>query len=165
MTNDTRQSALVEDLRRLTASELSLTTRRGYVGLLLAAATMTVIVTALLVTEPSLPLRASIALGVLAAIGLSWVSFAVWVLSNRRILFGRHRVVAGRMAVGFSVVFCVGALAVGYATSSRSAFAAAAMGALMIVIATGMLVQARRRVEQLSKRRDELEQQLGRRDQ
>ena len=165
MTNDTRQSALVEDLRRLTASELSLTARRGYVGLLLAAATMTVIVTALLVTEPSLPLRASIALGVLAAIGLSWVSFAVWVLSNRRILFGRHRVVAGRMAVGFSVVFCVGALAVGYATSSRSAFVAAAMGALMIVFATGMLVRARHRVAELSKRRDELEEQLGRRDQ
>ena len=163
MIDDTRQSPLIDDLRRLTAAELSATARTGYVGLLLAAATMTVVVSALLVTEPALPLRASIALGVLAAIGLSWVSFAVWVLSNRRILFGRHRVVAGRMAVGFSVVFCVGALAVGYATSSRSAFAAAAMGAPMIVIATGMLAQARRRVEQLSKRRDELEQQLGRR--
>lgn len=165
MIDETRQSPLIDDLRRVTASELSLTARKGYLGLLLAAATMTVIVTALLVTEPSLPLRASIALGVLAVIGLSWVSFAVWVLSNRRILFGRHRVVAGRMAVGFSVVFCVGALAVGYATSSRSAFVAAAMGALMIVIATGMLVRARRRVAELSKRRDELEQQLGRRDQ
>jgi hypothetical protein len=162
MTDDTRQTSLIDDLRRVTASELSLTARTGYVGLLLAAATMTVVVSALLVTEPALPLRASIALGVLAVIGLSWVSFAVWVLSNRRILFGRHRVVAGRMAVGFSVVFCVGALAVGYATSSRSAFVAAAMGSVMIAIATAMLVRARRRVEQLSKRRDELEQQLGR---
>jgi hypothetical protein len=161
MTDHTRQSPLIDDLRRVTASELSLTARRGYLGLLLAAATMTVIVTALLVTEPSLPLRTSIALGILAAIGLSWVGFAVWVLSNRRILFGRHRVVAGRMAVGFSVVFCVGALAVGYATSSRSALVAAAMGALMIVIATGMLVRAKRRVAELSRRRDELEQQLG----
>ncbi len=163
MTNDTRQSPLVEDLRRLTASELSLTARRGYLGLLLAATVMTVIVTALLVTEPSLPWRASIALGVLAAIGLSWVGFAVWVLSYRRILLGRDRLVAGRMAVGFSIVFCLGAVVVGFATASRSAFAAAAMGALMIVIAAGLLVQARRRVEQLSKRRDELEQQLGRR--
>jgi len=165
MTDDTLHAPSIDDLRRLTASELSLTARRGYVGLLLAAATMTVIVTALLVTEPSLPLRASIALGVLAGIGLGWMSFAVWVLSNRRILFGRHHVVAGRMAVGFSVVFCVGALAVGYATSSRSAFAAAAMGAPMIVIATTMLVRARRRVAELSRRRDELEQQLGRRHQ
>ncbi len=165
MTDDTLQTPLIDDLRRVTASELSLTARTGYVGLLLAAATMTVIVSALLVTEPALPLRASIALAVLAAIGLSWVSFAVWVLSNRRILFGRHRVAAGRMAVGFSVVFCVGALVVGYATSSRSALVAAAMGALMIGIATVMLVRARRTVAQLSKRRDELEQQLGRRRQ
>jgi hypothetical protein len=110
-------------------------------------------------------LRTSIALGILAAIGLSWVGFAVWVLSYRRILLGRDRLVAGRMAVGFSIVFCVGALAAGYAMSSRSAFAAAAMGALMLVIATGLLVQATRRVAELSKRRDELEQQLGRRHQ
>ena len=165
MIDDTRQSPLIDDLRRLTASELSLTARAGYLGLLLVAATMTVIVTALLVTEPSLPLRTSVAFGVLAGIGLSWIGFAAWVLSYRRILLGRHRLVAGRMAVGFSVLFCLGAVVVGYATSSRSAFVAAAMGAPMIVIATAMLVRARRRVEQLSKRRDELEQQLGRRDQ
>jgi hypothetical protein len=66
----------------------------------------------------------------------------VWVLSNRGILFGHHRVVAGRMAVGF---------------------VAAAMGAFMIPIATSRLVRAKRRVAELSKRRDELEEQLGRR--
>ena len=163
MTDYPPPSPLVDDLRRLTASELSLPVRLGYVGLLLTAATMTVVVTALLITEPSLRLRTSIALGILAVMGLSWVSFAVWVLSQRRILLGRHRVVAGRLAVGFSAVFCIGAVVVGYATSSRSAFAAAAIGAVMIAIATAMLVRARRRVEQLSKRRDELERQLGRR--
>jgi hypothetical protein len=163
MIDHTPLTPSADDLRRLTRSELSFPARMGYVGLLLAASTMTIIVTALMVTEPSLPLRASIALAVMAVIGLSWVGFAVWVLSYRRILLGRHRLVAGRMAVGFSVVFCVGGVLVGYATSRRSAFAAAAMSALMIVIATAMLVRARRRVEQLSKRRDELERQLGRR--
>ena len=54
------------------------------------------------------------------------------------------------------------ALAVGYATSSRSAIAAAALGVLMLLIATAMLVRARRDVERLSKRREELERQLGR---
>jgi hypothetical protein len=165
MTDHTPPPALVDDLRRLTASALSRPARMGYVGLLLAASTMTVIVTALLITEPSLPLRASIALGVLAVIGLSWVGFAGWVLTRKRILLGRHRVVAGRMAVGFSAVFCIGALAVGYATSSRSAFTAAAMGVVMVAIATAMLARARWSVEQLSKRRDELERQLGRRHQ
>jgi hypothetical protein len=47
----------------------------GYVGLLLGASTMTAIVTALLLTERSLPPRASIAFGVMAVMGLSWV---VW---------------------------------------------------------------------------------------
>jgi hypothetical protein len=58
--------SLADDLRRLTASELSWPARLGYVALLLAASTMTVIVSALLLTEPSLPLRASIALGVMS---------------------------------------------------------------------------------------------------
>ena len=163
MTDRTPPSTLVEDLRRITEAELSRPARMGYVGLLLAASTMTAIVIALLFTEPSLPLRTSIALGVLAVIGLSWIGFAWWVLTRKRILLGRHRVVAGRLAVTFSSVFCVGALAMGYATSSRSAAAAAALGMLMLLMATALLIRARRSVERLSRRRDELARQLGRR--
>ena len=163
MTHDTPPVSLADDLRRLTATELSWPARLGYVGLLLAASTMTVIVSALLLTEPSLPLRASIALGVMSLIGLSWMGFAVWVLTQKRILLGRHRIVAGRMAVGFTTVFCIGAFAVGYATASRSAVSAGLMGLIMLGIATTMLIRARRQVERLSQRRDELERQLGRR--
>ena len=161
MTHPTPPSELAADLRRLTAAELSRPARIGYVGLLLAASAMTVIVTALLITEPILPPRASIALGVLALMGLSWVVFAAWVLTRKRILLGRHRVVAGRMAVGFSAVFCIGALALGYAMSSRVAVAAGAMGVVMLAIALAMLKRARRSVKRLSQRRDELERQLG----
>ena len=159
MTDHTPPSDLVNDLRRITALELSPAARMRYVGLLLAASAMTVIVTALLTTEPSLPLRTSIAFAVLALMGLSWTGFAAWVLTYTRIPLGRQRIVAGRMAVAFSVVFCIGALAVGYATSSRAALAAAAMGAAMIVIAALVLMRARRRFEQLSRRRAELERQ------
>lgn len=163
MTEHTPPPALVDDLRRLTSVELSAPARFGYVALLLAAATMTTVVTALLLTEPSLPLRASIALGVLALMGLSWLGFAAWVLTHTRVLLGRHRIVAARLAVTFSAVFCIGALAVGYATSNRAPVAAAALGVVMLVIAAALMVRARRAVEQLSKRRDELERQLGRR--
>jgi predicted MFS family arabinose efflux permease len=153
-------AALADDLRRLTASELSTAARMRYVGLLFAASAMTVIMTALLITEPSLPLRTSIAFAVLAAMGLSWSGFASWVLTRKRILLGRHRIVAAYMGVAFSAVFCIGALAVGYATSSRAPVAAAAMGAVMLVVAATMLIRARRRFEQLSRRRAELEQQV-----
>ena len=161
MTNHLPPPALIEDLRRLTGAELSGPARMGYLGLLLAASMMTAIVIALLLTEPSLPPRTSIALGVMVAIGLSWMGFAAWVLTRRRILLGHHRVVAGRMAAAFSGVFCAGPLAVGYATSNRSAMAAAVLGGVMVLIAAAILIRASRDVERLSKRRDELERQLG----
>ena len=165
MTNHVPPSPLLEDLRRITDAELSRSARIGYLGLLLAASAMTAIVTGLLLTEPSLPLRASIALGVMAVIGMTWTGFAGWVLTRRRILLGHHRVVAGRLAVTFSSMFCVGALAVGYATSSRSPIAAAGLGGVMLLIAAAILIRARRDVARLSKRREELESQLGRRHQ
>ena len=162
MTTHTPPPTLAADLRRLTILELSLPARMGYIALLLAASTMTAIVSALLLTEPGLPLRTSIALAVMAAIGLSWMGFAVWVLSHKRILLGRQRIVASRLAVAFSSVFVVGALLIGYATARSSALAAAGLGVLMLSVALSMLIRARRAFAQLSKRREALERQLGR---
>ena len=45
-------------------------------------------------------------------------------------------------------------------TSNASAFAAAAMGALMLAVAVTMWIRAKREFAQLSKRRDELERLL-----
>ena len=45
-------------VRRIAKSELSMTSRLGYVALLLVASAMTVIVVALWITEPGLPGRA-----------------------------------------------------------------------------------------------------------
>ena len=162
MTHSTPPATLAEELRRLTALELSLPSRLRYVALLLAAATMTTIVTALLVTEPMLPTHTSIALGVMTVIGVSWMMFAAWVLTRKRVLLGSHQIVAGRLAVVFSAVFVIGALAVGVATSNASPFAAAAMGAVMLSVAVTMLARAKRHVAHLSKRRDELQRLLER---
>jgi hypothetical protein len=156
--------AVVQDLRELTAAELSLPSRWRYVSLLLVAAAMTALVIALLLTEPKLPTRTSIALAVLAVIGASWITFAAWVLSRRRVLLGSHRVVAGRMAVTFSTVFTIGALALGVAMSNPAALAAAAMGAAMLALAVVMLNRARRRFASLSDRRAELERMLAQRN-
>ena len=153
-------SAPIEELRRLTAQELSLPSRLRYVALLLIASTMSAIVTALLLTEPALPTRTAIALAGVAVAGVSWMAFAAWVLTRKRVLLGRHRVVAGRLAVTFSSVFVVGALGVGYATSSRPPLAAAAMGLVMLAVAVAILVRARRRIAELSQRRAELEHLL-----
>ena len=162
MTLHTPPPTLAAELRRLTVLELSLPARMGYIALLLAASTMTAIVSALLLTEPGLPLRASIALAVMAAIGLSWMTFAVWVLTHKRILLGKQRIVASRLAVAFSCVFVVGALLIGYSTANTAALAAAGLGVLMLSVALSILIRARRAFAQLSKRREALEKQLGR---
>ena len=152
--------AVVQELRELTATELSLPSRLRYLCLLLAAATMTAIVTALLLTEPALPARTSLALAVLAVIGASWVIFATWVLTRKRVLFNSHRIVAGRLAVIFCGVFTLGALFLGFALSSAAAFAAGAMGTVMLAAAIVLLGRAQRRFTSLSKRRSELERAL-----
>ena len=164
MTHPTPPATLVNDLRQLTALELSLPSRLRYVALLLGASTMTAIVIALLVTEPKLPLRTSVALGVMAVIGVSWIVFAVWVLTCKRVLLGSHRIIAGRLAVVFSTVFVIGALSVGVTTSQASPFAAAAMGAVMLSVAVTMFARAKRQFRLLSQRRDELQRLVGRRD-
>jgi hypothetical protein len=161
MTPDTAPATLAADLRRLTALELSFPARLGYLALLLAAATMTTVVTALLLTEPALPGRTSAALAVLAAIGLTWMAFAAWTLTHKRILLGRHRLVAGRLAVTFSTVFVTGAAVIGYVTASASAFAAAGLGVVMLAVALLLLIRARRSFAHLSARRLDLERQLG----
>jgi hypothetical protein len=164
MTHPTPPATLADDLRQLTALELSLPSRLRYVALLLAASTMSAIVIALLVTEPTLPTRTSIALGVMGMIGVSWMVFAAWVLTRKRVLLGSHRIVAGRLAVVFSTVFVIGALSVGLTTSKASPFAAAAMGAVMLSVAVTMLARAKRQFTHMSKRRDELQRLLGRED-
>lgn len=149
-------------LKQLVDAELSMPSRLGYVALLLAALTMTAVVGTLWATEPSLPLRAQVAFGVMVAIGASWVVFALWVLTHRRILLARHQIVAGRMAVTFTAVFMLGSLAVGYATGRPEAYKAAAVGVLMLGLAVVALVRAHRAVGRLVSRRDVLERELGR---
>ena len=155
-------AALAGELRRLTVLELSRRARAGYVGLLLGASAMTAVVGGLLLTEPSLPPRTSIALAVMVAIGLSWVGFAAWVLTRKRILLGRDRVVASRMALAFNSLFVAGCVAAAAITGAAAAFAAMAMGVAMLGVAAGLWIRARRQFEHLTTRRQQLERELAR---
>jgi hypothetical protein len=149
-------------LQRLADTELSLRSRLGYVALLLAALMMTGIIGALWLTEPALPPRTQLAFAVMIAIGSSWVAFALWVLTHRRVLLAPHRIVAGRMAVTFTALFVLGSLAVGYQTGGPAAYAAAAMGLVMLAGAATMLILAHRRFHRLTERRTALEREVGR---
>ncbi len=150
------------DLRRLADAELSLPSRLGHVALLLGAITMTIIVSSLWLTEAQLPVRTRIAFAVMIVIGLSWTAFAVWVLTHRRILLARHRIIAGRLAVTFTAVFALGALGVGVATGRPEALSAAGLGTMMLVAAVALLIRAHREFSRLVSRRDALAREIGR---
>ena len=145
----------------LVDAELSGASRFGYLTLLLTSLAMSAVTGALWLTEPALPARTSIALVIMTAIGMSWVAFAIWVLTRRRVLFARHSIVAGRMAVTFTSVFVAGAAAIGVTDGGRAAFAAAGFGVVMLAGAVVILRRAHRAFDRLELRRRELEAGLA----
>ncbi|WP_149194397.1 hypothetical protein [Luteimonas suaedae] len=161
MNDKTPASPLDARLRQLTTDALSARSRYGHVALLLAALMMCVLLGALLATEPNLPGRTRAAFAVMLAIGASWVAYATWVLRRRRPLLGNHRIVAGRMAVAFTALFLVAAVVASIGTDGAAFRAAAAVGAVMLVLAVTVLVRAHRHVARLRAQRLELERQLG----
>jgi hypothetical protein len=146
-------------LRQLVESELSMKARVGHVALLLVSLLVTIGIVSLWWTEPRLPARTHVAFGVMTFIGLSWSAFAIRVLTGRRILFARHRVMAGQMAVTFTSVFVIGALTLGYVMSSTAAYLAAVLGAVMLAAAAFILMRAHRALTRLDQRRQTLERQ------
>lgn len=139
-------------MRARLAAEGALPSRLGHTALLLAGLAGAAVTASLALTEPDLPARTRGAFWVLACIGLAWAAYSTWVLARRRTLLAGHRVVAGNLAVAFSAVFTVAAYAVGL-------WAAAAVGGLMVLAASAVLVRARRRVAALRARLDELQRQ------
>jgi hypothetical protein len=144
-------------LQRLAATELALPPRLGYIVLLLAALMMIGIIGSLWLTEPSLPRRTQAGFAMMLVIGASWVVFALWVLTRRRVLFARQRIVAGRMAVTFTALFTIGAVAVGFATGGAAPYVTAATGLVMLGVALTMLRRAHRTFARLMERRQALE--------
>lgn len=153
-------AASVVPVHALVDAELSTAARFGHGALLLSAAAGTVVIGSLWVTEPSLPARTHVAFGVMVLMGLSWAAYATWVLATRRVLLGRHRVIAGRMAVTFTSTFVAGSLLVAATTGHPAGYAAASLGVGMLAAAAWLLVRARRQVVRLAARRAEIQRTL-----
>jgi hypothetical protein len=156
----TTQEESLAVIQKLARGELSVKARAGYVALLLVASAMTAGLVSLWITEPGLPLRTHLAFGAMILIGICWAALAVWVLTTRRILLARDRVIAARMSVAFTALFVAGSLATVIVSGAAAAFGAAATGAVMLGIALKVSSNARRRFADLAARRAELERQL-----
>ncbi len=150
-----------ESVRARLATELSLPSRVGYTSLLLISFSGAALVGELLLNEKALPLRTQLAFGVLLLICTAWCAFAGWVLTQRRVLYAQHHVVAAGMAIAFSLVFIAGTVIVGVQRASGTTWLLApAVGAGMLVVGLLRLRVGRRRVAALTKRRAELEAAL-----
>ncbi|HEY3472276.1 MAG TPA: hypothetical protein VGL47_44570 [Amycolatopsis sp.] len=141
--------AVPEDLERALAAEVSLRSRMRHVAVGLAGASGAAVLTVLWVTEPHpLPAGTQAAFAVLIAVGLAWAAFAGWVLSRRRPLFARDRVLGARLALAVSVGTCVAGTALAAARGTTAETLATALTGGVLVMAAGLLLaraHARRR--------------------
>lgn len=150
------QMKSLQEVRQLAGGELSLKARLGYVALMLVSTAMTAMIVSLWLTEVDLPQRTQLAFGVMSVIGASWMAFSLWALLARRPLFARDRLIAGRMAVAFTSVFLVGAVAAVLITGHAAAYAVSFTGVAMLAAAIRILLDARRRFAELWVRRSAL---------
>jgi hypothetical protein len=153
------RNELEQALERLTEQALSPMQRYGYLVLVLGAATMSTVLAALLLTEPNLPLRTTIAISVLLVIAIAWLVFGLRVLSGRLPLLADRDVIAARMAVMFTATYTAGAMAFGHFAGARAMTMAAWFGMVMLVVAIALLIRATRRYAALQIMRERLERE------
>jgi len=154
--------SVVAGLEYLARTELSLRARLGHVLLALVASAMTVVVVSLWLTEPFLPARTSAAFAMMTVIGLGWVAYSVWVLSARRVMLARQRVVAGRLAVAFTGAFAAGCVLLASTSARAAAGPALAMSLVLLAVALVLWRRAEAAHARLLARRETLEREVTR---
>jgi hypothetical protein len=154
----------VADIQRLAAAQLSLPSRLGHVLLLMLSSIVAAAVGSLWATEPGLPMRTHIAFALIVSIAVAWATFSLWVLARRRVLFGADRVLAAARGMTFSALGAAGMGALAYLGEvGRGAYLGALVQIVICAVAVVLFIRARRRVAALSRRRQEVEEQLARR--
>ncbi|NUS28105.1 MAG: transmembrane transport protein [Streptomyces sp.] len=158
--NRAARRAVPERLERALAMEVSLRSRLRHVAVGLAGGCGAAMIAVLWATEPhALPARTQAAFAGLIAIGLAWAAFAGWVLTLRRPLFARDRVLSARIALAATVVTALSGVALAAVRgSSADLTATAAGGAVFTAAAMRALVRARHRRHELLQLRDALRQ-------
>ena len=157
----------VAEICTLVTAELGRAAGVRHVALLLGALTVTSLNIALLLTEPGLPPRVrsarAILFALMVAIGSCLSVFAARPLLVRGgILFGKDRLLATRLAATFAMVFTLGMWAVGrWGATGGPGYVWVAAGFAMTAVAVVLMLRAKRRLDELKRRRAELERTLG----
>jgi hypothetical protein len=160
MTEASHRTALEAALSQVTEQALSGGERAAHVALTLFAAAMFVGLGGLLLTEPDLPLRTALSIGVMVAIAAAWVAYGLRVLSRRRPLLVNREVIAGRMAVLFTALFTAGTMWVGWMVAGHPVTPATWLGVTTLAVAVINLTRAQMRRRRLLALRERLEREL-----
>ncbi|MFC8424681.1 transmembrane transport protein [Streptomyces sp. NPDC057236] len=158
--NRAAQRAVPEQLERALATEVSLRSRLRHVAVGLAGGCGAVMIAVLWATEPHAPPpRTQAVFAGLIAIGLAWAVFAGWVLSRRRPLFARDRVLSARIALAATVVTTLAGVVLAAVRGSTADLVATATGGVVFTAAAMLtLVRAQHRRRELLRLRDALRQ-------
>ena len=153
----------IAQVQEMARRELSTPTRIGYLLLLMVALLGAGLIGTLWLTEPQpLPLRTQVAFGLLVMINLAWSALFGWVLTQRKVLFAIHSVIAGWMAVVFCSIFLLLGLVIGFARMNTTALAlVGVVGTAQLFAAIVMLKRSQRRRRELVARRHELVEALA----
>ncbi|MFJ6631887.1 transmembrane transport protein [Streptomyces sp. NPDC091376] len=147
--DDTAGRGVPKELERALAAEVSLRARMRHVAVGLAGGCGAALIAVLWATEPhSLPARTQAAFAALIALGLAWAAFAAWVLSRRRPLFARDRVLGARLALAATSVTGAAGTALAVIRGTTAEALTTGLGSGVLVAAAGLLLvraQARRR--------------------
>jgi heme exporter protein D len=155
------------EIRSLVNAERGRAAGLRHIALLLGALTVTGINIALLATEPGLPPRVrgvrAILFALMVAIGSCLSVFAARPLLIRGgMLFGRDKLLAARLAATFALVFTIGMWVVGrWGATGGPGYVWVAAGLAMTAVAVVIMLRAKRRLDELKRRRAELERTLG----
>ncbi|MEU4096881.1 transmembrane transport protein [Streptomyces sp. NPDC026673] len=146
------------ELERALAAEASLRSRMRYAAVGLSGGCGAALIAVLWATEPQpLPGRTQAAFATLIAVGLAWAGVAGWVLSRRRPLFARDRVLAARLALAVTTVTGTAATVLAAVRGTTAVtLATALLGAVLIAVAAIVLARASSRRRELLALRDAL---------
>ncbi|MEO8000723.1 MAG: hypothetical protein ABI644_02520 [Arenimonas sp.] len=158
--DNTLDPTLDAALKKITEQALSKRARFAHIALLLVALAMSTVIGALIATEAALPIRTQFAFFTMLAISLCWTVYAVWVLRNRWTLLANHRIVAGRMAVAFSMAFMLFAFFAAIFSGAMAAWLAAGTGMVFVSVAVVILLRAHRLRANMLERCEVLKRQL-----
>ncbi|MFJ6085000.1 transmembrane transport protein [Streptomyces sp. NPDC092369] len=161
--DDAERRDVPKELERALAAEVSLSARMRHACVGLAGGCGAALIAVLWATEPHpLPARTRAAFAALIAVGLAWAAFAGWVLSRRRPLYARDRVLGARLALTVTTLTCAAGTTLAALRGTTAEVLTTAFAGTALMVAAGLLLlRAHSRRRELLRLRNSLQEKAN----